>query len=277
MKLRIALAALVLSAAPALAQNCPGYPYDLTNGQTADATQVMANFNAILACANSQLAHNGVNSDITQLLNVTNLAFAPVNSNITEIDGLTTPLAVTEGGTGASSASPARTNLGLGTAAIENLGGDIIDDGGTPPNNNLTIGNSGVVAGSYTNPAINISADGRITSASSGSGPSSFATVRAWVTFNDVAGTVTVFSSYNVSSVSRVGAGQYTVQTSGGVSFSGGGLVCTAKFSGGDPATCSMNGNAITGLNPAPQVQVSDGGTLTDVDNICSVIIVGAS
>lgn len=274
MKLRIALAALVLSAAPALAQNCPGYPYDLTNGQTADATQVMANFNAILACANSQLAHSGVNSDITQLLNVTNLAFAPVNSNITEIDGLTTPLAVTEGGTGASSASPARTNLGLGTAAVENLLGDVIDDGG----GNLTVGNSGVVAGSYTNPAINISADGRITSASSGSGPSSFATVRAWVTFNDVAGTITVFSSYNVSGVTRVAAGDYTIQTSGGVSFSGGGLVCSASETSSPPLVCQMNGNAITGLNPNPEIFTIDPGVgPVDASNIVSAIIVGAS
>jgi hypothetical protein len=41
--------------------------YTLTNGQTADATQVMSNFNTILACANTNLAHNGANSDITSL------------------------------------------------------------------------------------------------------------------------------------------------------------------------------------------------------------------
>ncbi len=37
----------------AAAANCPNYPYTLTNGTTADAIQVMDNFNAILGCANT--------------------------------------------------------------------------------------------------------------------------------------------------------------------------------------------------------------------------------
>src|SRR5438874_13020562 len=38
----------------AVAQTCTTYPYTLTNGATADATQVMANFNYVLTCANNQ-------------------------------------------------------------------------------------------------------------------------------------------------------------------------------------------------------------------------------
>ena len=34
---------------------CTALPYQLTNGQTADATQVMANFNALLACINGSV------------------------------------------------------------------------------------------------------------------------------------------------------------------------------------------------------------------------------
>ena len=88
--------------APAYAQNCSPYPYTLTNGTNADASQVQGNFNSIQTCANSNLAHNGANSDITS------------------INGLTTPLSKTQGGTGNTSGQPS------GTA-----GGDL---SGTYPN-----------------------------------------------------------------------------------------------------------------------------------------------
>lgn len=42
-------------------------PYTLTNGSTADATQVMANYNKIITDTNANAAKNGVNSDITAL------------------------------------------------------------------------------------------------------------------------------------------------------------------------------------------------------------------
>ena len=64
------LFALALLLAPAAhAATCGGYPYTLSNGQVADANQVMSNFNSILSCANSNLAKNGVNSDLTQFTN----------------------------------------------------------------------------------------------------------------------------------------------------------------------------------------------------------------
>jgi len=47
------LCALGFSVSMAAAQTCGAYPNTLTNGQTADATQVMANFNFILNCLNS--------------------------------------------------------------------------------------------------------------------------------------------------------------------------------------------------------------------------------
>ena len=40
----------------AVAQTCTAYPNTLTNGTTADANQVMANFNSIQTCANTNLA-----------------------------------------------------------------------------------------------------------------------------------------------------------------------------------------------------------------------------
>jgi hypothetical protein len=42
-------------------------PFNLSNGTTADATQVMANFNAILAGLTVQAASAGANTDITSL------------------------------------------------------------------------------------------------------------------------------------------------------------------------------------------------------------------
>lgn len=89
MKLRTLIAAgfLALLATPVLAANCSTYPFTLTNGQTADANQVMANFNSILSCGNNNLAKNGANSDITSL------------------SGLTTPLSVAQGGTGQTTAA----------------------------------------------------------------------------------------------------------------------------------------------------------------------------
>jgi hypothetical protein len=90
---RFLVAALLLVglSSPALASNCPAYPYTLTNGSTADANQVMANFNSILNCGNNNLAHNGANSDITSL------------------SGLTTPLSKAQGGTGNTTGQPSGT------------------------------------------------------------------------------------------------------------------------------------------------------------------------
>lgn len=86
--MRLALFAFIgaLLAGPAAASVCSTLPYTLTNGQTADATQVMANFNALLACLNN------------------NVALAGNNTNITALLGLTTPLSQAQGGTGGTSA-----------------------------------------------------------------------------------------------------------------------------------------------------------------------------
>jgi hypothetical protein len=50
-RILIGLLAFLLSSGTAAAQICAGNPFNLTNGQPADATQVMANFNNALACA----------------------------------------------------------------------------------------------------------------------------------------------------------------------------------------------------------------------------------
>jgi hypothetical protein len=67
----------------------PALPYNLTNGTTADANQVMADFNDVVSGVNTNGAHNGPNSDITALT------------------GLTTPLTAAQGGTGVGAPGPA--------------------------------------------------------------------------------------------------------------------------------------------------------------------------
>lgn len=66
---------------PAWATVIPSIPYNLTNGTLADATQVMGDFNTIVTDVNA------------------NAATAGVNSNITSLVGLTTPLSNVYGGT----------------------------------------------------------------------------------------------------------------------------------------------------------------------------------
>lgn len=75
----------------------PSLPNNLTNGTTADATQVMANFSAIVSSVNSNAANSGV------------------NTNINQITGLTSPLSPNQGGTGLSALPANGVMLGEGT------------------------------------------------------------------------------------------------------------------------------------------------------------------
>jgi len=54
--------------------------------------------------------------------NLTSVAQKGANSDITSLSGLTTPLSVAQGGTGGATAANARTALGLGTAAVLDVG-----------------------------------------------------------------------------------------------------------------------------------------------------------
>jgi hypothetical protein len=78
----------------------PSLPNNLTNGTTADATQVMANFNAVVAAVNSNAANSGVNTNINQIV------------------GLTSPLSVNQGGVGLTSIPANSVMIGEGTSNI---------------------------------------------------------------------------------------------------------------------------------------------------------------
>lgn len=72
-------------------------PFTLQNGTTADATQVMADFDSIKTDVNARAAANGANNDITSLA------------------GLTTPLSVAQGGTGQITIAAMLASYGIGT------------------------------------------------------------------------------------------------------------------------------------------------------------------
>jgi hypothetical protein len=79
MKRFLLAAFLWLSGTPAFAGISCSLPFNLINGVTADATQIMANYNALVACL-ALAAHAGNNTDITS------------------ISGLTTPIPPPQGG-----------------------------------------------------------------------------------------------------------------------------------------------------------------------------------
>lgn len=58
-------ACVALSTLGAAEAQCPALPYQLTNGQTADATQVMANFNAVINCINANAGITQITGDVT--------------------------------------------------------------------------------------------------------------------------------------------------------------------------------------------------------------------
>lgn len=134
-------------------------PFNLQNGTTADATQVDANFNEIVADVNANAAHNGVNNDITALT------------------ALTTPITPAQGGsnvwhagtsTGAANAqvvaspTPSGYVLGIGnritfTAGFTNTGVMTLQVAATAavnvfkpsPNGPIALEAGEVVAGNY--------------------------------------------------------------------------------------------------------------------------------
>lgn len=67
----------------------------------------------VVDVSDTTMGAGGTNKKITRANLVTGLAASGLNSDITELTGLSTPLSVAQGGTGSANASDARTALGL--------------------------------------------------------------------------------------------------------------------------------------------------------------------
>jgi hypothetical protein len=98
---------------------------------------------------------------MTQAVNLANFANNLNSSGQVDPGALSSAVAITKGGTGATTASAARTNLGLGTVATLNSVTDAY------------LSNTGVTAGSYGSnlliPVVTVTATGRISSVTTAS------------------------------------------------------------------------------------------------------------
>lgn len=145
-----------LSAAEA---QCPAVPYTFTNGQTTDATQVMANFAALVTCLNTgkfvdapslNRQFSGPGDGTITMQNPS--ATADYNLNLPATAGNVGDLRTSGGG-------------GSNPETWTSLGADLLLSGGV-----LNLGATAVTPGSYTLSNITVDAKGRLTSASSGAG-----------------------------------------------------------------------------------------------------------
>lgn len=226
----------------------PNLPVILQNGTVADANQVMANFLQILASVNANAAHNGINSDITSLIGLTTplpvsgggtgsasasgartslgAAASGANSDITSLTGLTTPLAVAEGGTAGTDGPSAR--LGIGAAA-SGANSDITSlTGLTTP---LPVSEGGTGANTAAGALTNLGAVAT-------TGPNA---VRAWFVYNGQ--TQTLIASSGVASITRTGVGNYQVNFSVAFADSNYGFNLTARDAPVGGVLCNETGS----------------------------------
>jgi hypothetical protein len=135
---------VIFATTSAACATCTTVPVPLNNGNNADASQVMTDFNYVIACANAAGAPNGPAGG--------DLSGTYPNPNVSSTH-LASPLPLSQGGTGNMNGQPS------GTA-----GGTLTGSYPSP-----TLVTNGVTAGSYTSANITVDATGRVTTATNGS------------------------------------------------------------------------------------------------------------
>ena len=143
-----------------------------------------------------------------------------ISGNAANVTGV---VAIANGGTGATTAAQARTNLGIGTSSgtVTSVSGTgsvsgITLSGTVTTSGNLTLGGSlsgtasSLTAGAVTD-GVYLSTTQTITGAKTfSSAITAINTAKAWVHFNGT-GTIAINASHNVSSLTDNGVGDYTV------------------------------------------------------------------
>jgi hypothetical protein len=221
----IALVCVLMGGFGEAQAQCPALPNQLTNGQIADATQVMANYNALLNCLNTgefveapspNRQFTGPGGGIITMQNPS--ATANYNVNLPATAGNAGDLLTSGGG-------------GSAPETWTPAGSDLLLSGGV-----LNLGTTTVTPGAYTLSNITVDAKGRLTAASNGPSTGTSGHVLPYLDGNNA-----------WSGTQTFGPVVGTVSTQNGTSYTLAATDCgtTVRFTSGSPV-------ALTTLNSLP-------------------------